>query len=55
MILLLNYPAQMAGLVAVTSITTALKLALVNLLFAITLLALAGVLAKAVYHRLRRA
>ncbi len=53
--LLLSYPNQMAGVVAMTSAITMLKLALVNLLFVVTLIALAGVLVKTVYHRLRKA
>lgn len=53
--LLLSYPTQMAGVVAIASSITMLKLITVNSLFFITLIALTSVLTKTVYHRLRKA
>jgi hypothetical protein len=52
--LLLNYPTQLFVIAGITSAITVLKLILVNILFIITLIALAGVLIKALYHRLRK-
>jgi len=49
--LLLNYPAKLIALARITSVITTLKLILVNLLFAITLIALASVLMKALYKK----
>ena len=51
LILLLNYPAQLIALARIASAITTLKLILVNLLFVVTLIALAGVLMKALYKR----
>lgn len=53
--LLLSYPTQLAGVVAITSSITMTKLIAVNFLFFITLVAIISTLTKTVYYRLRKA
>lgn len=52
--LLLNYPNQLVQLAAITSTITMLKLALVNILFVISLIALVGIIIKSAYRRLKK-
>lgn len=52
--LLWQYPTQLPALALFAEIVTAIKLSLVNVLFIITLVTLAGVLIKAASARLRR-
>lgn len=51
--LLWLYPTQLAALAIFAEIVTATKLALVNFLFIVTLMVLAGVLFKTLYARIR--